>query len=839
MVRPSPAPTPPPNESIPHSSVSTPFSWSRLLRRLLIYGLLTVFVLTAGVIGGGYVYLRRSLPPVSETLTVAGLQTPVTVYRDALGIPHIVAGNRHDLYFAQGYITATDRLFQMDLTRRVASGRLSEIFGAESIETDRFFRNLMLRRASEASLAIHPQDVVETMQAYTEGVNTWIKQAKRELRLPPEFTLLRYEPEPWSVVDSISIPKLMAYELGRNWLDEIWRYQLIERIGAEQASELLAEYPADASTIMYHVSQYHPPLEELLADIPLPNSHLGSNNWVLAGERTATGLPLLANDPHLDIHTPAVWYQSHLILPAEELNVMGVTFAGMPGIVVGRNQQIAWGLTNLEPDVQDLYIERPNPEDPSEFLYNGSYEPAQTLEEPIQVKGWAEPIPHEVLVTRHGPIITPMSTEVKEPLNVMLALKWIGLQPTTEIAAVPGWNYARNWQDFRYALRLLQAPAQNFVFASVDGAIAYRGNGKIPIRRQGDGTLPVPGWTDEYEWQGFIPFEELPEVVNPKTGFIATANNKVIDDAYPYFLTSVWAPPYRQQRIVSKLETAENWRVEDMQALQNDFTDLQAATLLPILLSSLESVIATAAPTSLQQKALQILSGWDFVDCANSAAPTIWHTWYQEFQRELLVPVIGMDLWQRMFLTGDVITDRLILQASQGQVTSIFPTDGLTGIAERSFRATLEHLQKRLGSEVVNWTWGEMHTIAFMHPLGAVKPLDLFFNTSSLAVGGGSSTINKQSFDRTKPDFPVIIAAPWRFVADLSTSDRSWTILSPGQAGHPLSPHYRDQVQAWLQGKYEEQTLDITNLSKPLRLDLLPTIPATAKGVTPKNEAPL
>ncbi|MBZ8180965.1 penicillin acylase family protein [Oscillatoria salina] len=795
-------------------------SWSRLLRRLLIYGLLMVFVLTAGIIGCGYLYLRRSLPPVSGTLTVAGIQAPVTVYRDTSGVPHIVADNRHDLYFAQGYITATDRLFQMDLSRRAASGQLSEIFGSETIETDRFFRDLMLRRASEESLAAYPQDIVEILEAYTEGVNAWIEQAKRELRLPPEFTLLRYEPEPWSIIDSICIPKLMAYNLGTNWSDEVWRYQVTQRIGAEQASELLAEYPADAPTIMRYVSQYHPPLEELLATAPLPNLNLGSNNWVLAGEHTATGLPLLANDPHLYIQTPAIWYQSHLVLPGEELNVMGVTFAGMPGIVVGRNQEIAWGLTNLEPDVQDLYIERPNPDNPKEFLYQGSYEPAQVLVEPIYVKGRSEPILHEVLVTRHGPIITPLSTEVKEPLDVMLALKWTGHKPTTEIPAILGWNYARNWQEFRSSLRLFQAPAQNFVFASVDGTIAYRGNGEIPIRRQGNGTLPVPGWTDEYEWEGFIPFDELPEVVNPQAGFIATANNKVIDDGYPYFITSVWAPPYRQQRIVSQLETAENWRVEDMQALQNDFTDLQAANLLPILLSSLES-----AATPVQQQAIEILSNWDFVARADSAATAIWQTWYREFQKELLVPVIGTNLWERMFLTAEGITDRLILQASRGQVASIFPADGLTGVAERSFDTTLEHLQKRLGSAIADWKWGELHTVTFTHPLGVVKPLDLLFNTSSFAIGGGSSSINKQSSDRTKPDFPVIIAATWRFVADLSTPDRSWAILSPGQAGHPLSPYYRDRVQTWLQGNYLEQTLDLTNLSNSLRLDLLPTKP--------------
>ncbi len=807
------------------SSIASFVNWSYRFRRLLCFTLLIIFLLTTVVIWGGYSYLRRSLPAMSGNLFISGLQSPVSVYRDTLGAPHIVADNRHDLYFSQGYITATDRLFQMDLTRRAASGRLSEILGSDLVETDHFFRNLTLRRVSEASLAVYPQKVVEIMQAYAEGINAWIEQAKSEKRLPPEFLLLRYEPESWSAIDSISIAKLMAYDLGGNWLDEVWRYQLIERIGIEQASELLPEYPQDGPTVMRYISQLHLPLENLLATAPLPNPQLGSNNWVLAGERTKTGLPLLANDPHLGIRTPAIWYQSHLMLPAEELNVTGVTFAGMPGIVVGRNQWIAWGVTNLGPDVQDLYIEQSNPENPHEFLYNGSYEQAQVLTETIKVRGRKKLVPHETLVTRHGPIITPLSTELKEPLDVKLSLRWTALDPTAEIAAIISWNFARNWQEFREALRLFQAPAQNFVFASTDGKIAYRGNGKIPIRRKGDGTVPVPGWTDEYEWQSFIPFEELPEMVNPQDGFIATANNKVIDDTYPYFIASRWAPPYRQQRIVSQIETAENWGVEDMQALQNDFTDLQAATLLPIMLSVLKSTSSPKTRSSLDslnQQAIQILSSWDFVDSANIAAPAIWHTWYQEFQRQLLVPSIGMDLWQRMFLTADAITDRLIIQASRGQVASIFPADGLTGLAERSFNATIEHLQKQLGSAVTNWKWGDLHKVSFNHPLGSVKPLNYLLNTVPIAVGGGSRTVGNQSFERTKPDFPVIIAAPWRFVADLSTSDRSWTVLSPGQAGHPLSRYYRDQVQTWLQGEYEEQTLEIDNLSSPLQLHLLP-----------------
>lgn len=795
---------------------------------MLVNGLIAIFVLIGGILGGGYLYLRRSLPPLSGTLKIAGLLAPVTVYRDKSATPHIVAQNRHDLYFAQGYITATDRLFQIDATRRIASGKLSEVLGERFVETDKFYRNLTLRRAAEASVAAYPKDILEIMQAYADGVNAWINQAKKEKRLPPEFLLLRYEPEPWSLADSIIIVKFLAYNLSGNWFDEIWRYQLIERVGLDKAAELFPEYPADATTTMAYISQNHLPLEKLLATAQPPDPELGSNNWVLAGKKTATGLPLLANDPHLFTSAPAAWYQTHLVLKSKEgegLNVLGVAFAGMPGIVVGRNQHIAWGLTNLRADVQDLYIEKPNPENPYEFLYDERYEPAQVLVETIKVKGREKPIFHEVLVTRHGPIITPMSQDVEKPLDVKLALKWVSLEPTTEIAAIVNWNYARNWEEFREALRSFQGPGQNFVFASVDGTIAYRANAKIPIRRQGNGTIPVPGWTQEYEWQGFIPFEELPEVVNPVSGFIATANNKVIDDAYPYLIASSWAPPYREQCIVSQLQSAQNWRVKDMQALQNDFTDLQAAKLLPILLPALKSTSfgkAAASKNSLEQQAIKILSDWDFVNRADSNASAIWHGWYQELQKELLIPTAGMKLLPKMVLTFDIITDHLIVNASQGQVASILPEDGLAGLAKRSFHKALKNLKKRLGLNIADWQWGKLHTVTFNHPLGIVPLLDRLLNVGPIPIGGGFATVNNQSFERNKPNFPVILAGSWRFVTDLSTKEKSWTVLSPGQSGHPFSPHYRDWAKAWVKGEYQEHSLEISKLSHPLQLNLLP-----------------
>jgi penicillin amidase len=454
-------------------------------------------------------------------------------------------------------------LFQMDFSKQLASGTLGEILGPRGVEADKFYRLFGLRRAAEASLKQYPPEAMEMLVAYAQGVNAYIRSAVKNNTLPMEFRLLRYQPEEWLPVDSLTIGKYMAFNEGGHWAGLAFRYQLTQLVSEEKAMDLFPTYPEDGPTIIQAIKKQPVALNDLLQVADVPDPYIGSNNWVLSGAKSASGKPMLANDPHLSLSLPAIWYETNLAAPG--LNVSGVNIPGIPGILLGHNEHIAWGITNMGPDAMDLYIEKRNPNNKNEFEYMGKWEPATIYKEHIEVKG-ADPVEYEILTTRHGPIISEFAKDDKP--DTALALRWTALEPSTEIEAVRRFGLARDWNEFAQALNFFQAPAQNFVFASDDGTIAYKGNGLIPIRKKGNGSLPVPGWTDEYEWTGYIPWKELPTVVNPPEGFIATANNKIIDDSYPYHITDSWGDSYRATRIRQALESKAVFSEEDMQKLQ-------------------------------------------------------------------------------------------------------------------------------------------------------------------------------------------------------------------------------------------------------------------------------
>lgn len=812
--------------------------WGRV-----VVGILVTLALLVGVASGGiYVVLRRSLPQTEGELKLAGLRAPVSVYRDERGVPHIVASNEHDLYMAQGFVTAQDRLFQMDLFRRLVWGRLSEAFGASMIDNDRFLRTLMLGRAAEASLPAQPPDVVAALEAYAAGVNAYIEQAAAQKRLPPEFLLLGYTPEPWQPLHTVGIAKMMAMDLGGNWEDEVWRVLAGVRVGAERVTELWPVYPEDGpliigsapgATALADTAAGAARLADVLTEPGLAvaaaalqpyltganRADIGSNNWVLSGARTASGKPLLANDPHLGIQMPAIWYQTHLSIPDEDFDVIGVTFAGAPGIVIGHNRHIAWGVTNVGPDVQDLYIERPHPDDPYQFEYMGAYEQATVHREEIRVKGQDEPVIHEVIVTRHGPIISDVAGSEGNRPESRLALRWTAHDPSADLAAFLHINRATNWQEFREALRHFTVPAQNFVFAAVDGTIAYRAQGHVPIRRSGDGMLPVPGWTDEYEWEGFIPFDSLPELVNPPSGYIATANNKVIGDDYPHFLGNDWASPYRAARIVEVLAGLSGATTDDMIALQTDVANLQARLLLPILLPAAKAGLGAGngANHAAVEAALAQLEGWNYEDRPDSVAAALWHAWYAAIVHELYGADLGEDLFKQMPLIRQV-TDRLLLEAAAGQVSSWFGNRGLEGVAAAALRRAVAEL----GDNTPRW--GDLHQIRFDHPLGAVAVLQKLFSTKPYPVGGSGVAVFATGHNVRRIDAAPVTSGPvWRHVVDLSDpAGNSWDLNGAGQSGHPLSPHHHDQALAWTAGEYGRKLMDPGAFANMKELRLIP-----------------
>ncbi|USY53998.1 penicillin acylase family protein [Bacillus sp. 1780r2a1] len=788
-------------------------NWLKKKRWKITMTIFIVFLLLA-VITGVYFYwfLHKSLPQTEGKIEINGLKAEVSVYRDAAGTPHIEAKNQHDLFLAQGYVTAQDRIFQMDLSRRQASGMLSEVVGKQALERDKFFRTLGLRRAAEKSIALYSEEAISALHSYTEGVNQFIKEAKANNTLPVEFTILGYEPTEWSELDSLTIGKYMAFDLGGHWEGQAFRHYLLQNFSEDKALELFPSYPKDGPTIINSVKNSTLNIEKSFAKAVVPHEFNGSNNWVISGEKSASGFPILADDPHLGLATPAIWYETHLRSP--EVNVSGVIFAGIPGIILGRNDTIAWGVTNVGPDVQDLYIEKRNPENKHEFLYKDKWEPAEVIKETIPVKD-EKAVNYEVVITRHGPILSEFAHY--EEANTALSMRWTALDPSAELEAVLKFSKAKNWEEFKDTLEYFHTPAQNFVFASTDGTIAYRANGLIPIRKKGDSLLPVPGWTDEYEWNGYIPWDKLPTIVNPEKGYISTANNKIAGSEYPYHLSNIWAQPYRQQRIQDVLESKEKLNAKDMMHLQLDHYNLQAEEFTPILLEHLD----TSTLREIDKEALKTLEDWNFTDDTELAAPLLFHFWMEEIANVLFNEEISDDML-KLFIGKAQVVDQLLRQAHEGK-EGIWMAEngGLPNVLQKSLKNAVNRASSFQGETPANWKWGEVHAVTFTHPLSSVKPLHLLFNAKgSVPMRGSRVTVGAAGWNSETGE--VNHGASWRTVVDMKKPLESYNIVGPGQSGHVMSPWYLDQMNDWTEGAYH-----ITWMSEKYReaADLLILVP--------------
>ena len=760
-------------------------------RVLWFFGSLLILIVIAVIAAN--VFLARSLPETEGELTLPGLLKPITVVRDSSGVPHVSAGNEHDLYLAQGYIQAQDRLFQMDLSRRQASGELSEVIGEKAVKNDKYFRTLGLRRAAESSYDAYTSEGKEALDVFAEGVNLYIAELEESGKWPVEFTLLGYEPEPWTPVDSLTIGKYMAFDLGGNWEDQAFRQYLLQNFPKEKAYDLFPSYPKEGP---YNISKEDLDIEKSFAGAVIPYEFNGSNNWVVSGAKTETGKPLLADDPHLGLATPSVWYQMHLEAPT--VNVSGVIFAGIPGIILGHNENVAWGVTNTGPDVQDLYIEKRNPKNENEFAYKDKWEKAKIVDEPIKVKD-GKTIDYQVTITRHGPVVSEFAG--KSGKDKVLALRWTALDPSAELEAVLNMNKAKDWDEFEKALLKFETPAQNFVFASIDGTIAYKANGKIPIRKKGDSMLPVPGWTDEYEWKSYIPFDELPKTINPEEGFISTANNKVISDDYPYHISNNWAQPYRQMRIQEFLQANKKLTAGDMQSLQMDQVNLQAREFVPQFLK-----ILNGSSSKQEEQALEILQKWNEIDSADAAAPMIFNVWMKKIGDVLLTDEIPEETL-KLFNGRKSAIDELLREALEGKAGPwIEEAGGLEQVLAKALQKTLKELEATQGSDLADWEWGDYHQVRFDHPLSSVSPLNYLFNSDGgIPVGGSSVTVQAAAF---LDDGTVNHGGSWRFVIDLSDMNQAYHLVGPGQSGNVKSKWYHDQLEDWADGTYHKTILD-------------------------------
>jgi penicillin G amidase len=778
---------------------------------------IVIFVLIIGLLGFGSatVLVRRNWPTVEGSIQVPGLQGEVTVIRDSWGIPHVYASNTHDLFFAQGYVQAQDRFWQMEFSRRVGSGRLSEILGKATLENDRFIRTVGWQRAAALDLQNLDAETLSVLQSYSDGINAYIDANTGRLGL--EFTLLgligtRFEPEPWTPFNTLTWAKVMAWDLGGNMNNELLRARLVTRVGEPGLAALWPSYPQQHPVIVSY------PLSDATLEAVPEIAHqdflfgkgegIGSNSWVIAGNRTDTGMAYLANDPHLGIQMPAIWYEMGLhCVPLTAVcpyDVVGATFPGAPGVIIGHNGSIAWGVTNLGPDVQDLYIEKVNPQNPNQYEYLGEWEDMQIIQEVVQVAGHEDPVVVNVRITRHGPIINDVvgGTEQDWAFGWQpLALSWTALEggKSNLLRSVMLINRAQNWDEFRFALSFWDVPSQNFVYADVEGNIGYQSPGRIPIRAQGDGSLPVPGWTGEYEWVGTIPFDELPYSFNPPEGYILTANNAVVGPHYPYFLSRDWDPGYRAQRIVDLIEANTPISIDDIQAMQADNLPLWAQDVLPY-------ITALRSDDPHLEEAITLLQTWDGSSGRDSAAAAL----FEALRLHLLRLTYSDEL-------GESLTFRATSPLSMALVNHLSDPNSPwfnninTGQVERrddillqALDAAVAELSETLGKDMSKWRWGELHTATFTNAaLGqsGIGLIESIFNRGPVAVDGSIATLNNTGYSMANP-YTVRTVPSYRLIVDLGDLANSLAMHTTGQSGHPFHRHYDDMIDPWRNFEY-------------------------------------
>ncbi|WP_107764585.1 penicillin acylase family protein [Nocardioides terrigena] len=798
-------------------------------------------------------FALRPVPATTGEVEVPGLGAEVEVIRDTHGIAQVYADTDADLLRAQGYVHAQERFFEMDVRRHVTSGRLSELFGEDGLETDKVIRTMGWRRVAEQELAILDTETREALASYAEGVNAYI-QSHGPTEMAVEYTLLAatglsYEPEPWTPVDSLAWLKAMAWDLRGNMTDEVDRVLASLDHTPEEVARLYPEYPYDR----------HPPIvgsggvvdgvfeqnasgnatrnprrpaysrdmvdalegvRDAVARVPDlmgRGDGIGSNSWVVDGEHSATGAPLLANDPHLGVSMPGIWLQMGLhcrqITADCTLDSSGFTFSGVPGVIIGHNADIAWGFTNLGPDVTDLYLEKVEGET---WLQDDEAQPLDIRTETIEVRG-AEDFELQIRETAHGPLISDVSqefssvganapTDEPDPTGrgngYGVALQWTALEPGTTADAILALNRASNWDEFRAAAADFEVPAQNLVYADREGHIGYQAPGRIPIRKSGnDGRMPAEGWVSANDWTGeFVPFDGLPSVLDPEEGFVVTANQAVIGPDYPYFLTGDWDRGYRSTRIRQVLEEEGELSVDEMTRLQLDSTNPMAATLVPYLLD------VEDLPSGYYRDGQELLADWDFSQPADSAAAAyynvVWSnllrlTFHDELREDIRPD--GGDRWFG-------VVEQLLEDPAGPWWDDVDTeeTESRDDVLRQAMVDARDEMTRRQARDPGQWRWGHLHRLDLRSStLGesGIAPVERLLNRDGYEVGGGSSIVDATAWDASL-GYEVTSAPSMRMVVSLADLDRSRYINLTGVSGHPASSHYADQTELWVAGDY-------------------------------------
>jgi penicillin amidase len=840
--------------------------FGKILGRLLLGALIIAVVLSAGGIAYFKAYLPttvapKSFPQINGQLRLQGLDGPVDVYRDNMGVPHIYAGSLHDLFFAQGFVHAQDRFWQMDAWRHIGSGTLSEMFGDSQVNTDTFLRTLGWRQTAQAEWDGMGTESRAILQAYSDGVNAYLKDHSGAA-VSLEYAVLKllnpsYKIELWTPVNSLTWGKAMAWDLRGNMSEEVERAVLLKTLTPKQIDQLFPPYPADHPVIVNKIgdgsgaARANPTpqtvapqgvasaaLDAVARNVALLDSALGpqgdgigSNSWAISGKLTTTGKPILANDPHLAIQMPSIWYQVDLrctpMSDACPYEVAGFSFAGVPGVIIGHNDNIAWGFTNTGPDVMDLFIEKVNPDNPNQYETDGKWVDFQTRTETLSVGG-GKPVTITIRSTRHGPVISDSYGDLMDknprqskgfvpfkeragvylPQQYVIALAWTALKPSSPFEAIWGLDKAQNWEEFRAAARNFHVPAQNLLYADKQGNIGYQMPGDIPIRKNGDGRYPVPGWTGEYDWTAYVPFDQLPYTYNPSEGYIATANNEIPPAGYPYFITADWDYGYRANRIVDMIKSAPGkMDLIYVQKMQGDMYDANAAVFVPLLLQ------LDARSSMNQPTAIDLLKNWNYQAGPASAAAAV----FESFWRHLLQDTFRDDLPDDYQPDGGSRWNEVMRNLVRNpkdpfwdDKTTKDKVETMNDILARALTDGVNEVKGHFGGDVSKWKWGVLHAANFRNQtLGesGIGLIESLFNRGPYQVGGGEAIVDATGWS-VNDGYETNWLPSMRMVVDLNDLDSSVTIHTTGQSGHAFSPHYDDMAHIWANIAYYPMLYD-------------------------------
>jgi penicillin amidase len=756
---------------------------------------------------------KKSIPQNSGTLSLKGLTADVQVHRDNYGVPHIYAHNDNDTFFAQGFVHVQDRWWQMFLTSIVATGNVAKYLGHEALHVDRAIRTLGLNRLAQADIeSLRTENEYDMLEAYIRGVNAGIQHLKNTNKIPVEFTLLKISPPDWKMTDTLAIARLTTLHMSYGWLIEIERQRIVDLVGTEHAAEIDIHYPHTNPVALPQGNQTYQWLTDgrLEAFIgPLLRPQGGSNNWSVNKTITTDGQTYLCNDPHLGLLSPSVWYENHLCSPDNEIT--GVSMPGLPMVLLGHNRHIAWGATLAFTDIQDTFVETFTNEQATHYIYDGKQLPSILVEETIEIKD-KKPHTERIIYTQHGPVIS----DVADYPNKKITLRSMALLSNRMLLGFARLGRATSWDEFVMACSLIEAPSLNLAYADNKGNAGYYMTGKVPIRAGKNGQLPRNGSLREQDWVGFVPFDKMPHALNPTRGFNYSCNHKIVDDSFPYYLGNEWMNGYRAKRFEQLMDMHKTVGIQNFKAFQNDFLCLPGMEMQEVL----RQWAHTPAVAQLSAQAQAMLSAflkWDGMLDADTTGGTI----YQVLKQHLIDLVIGTVLGKKLndrfkgappvpiayplteFYGHDTTAVLRIMQNAQSWWNK--QAGGTDAIWLQVLEDTYKWLRHKLGNGVEKWQWGKLHVLTISHAFGQKQPTDEIFNIKVGAIGGDTDTLCQMGFTPHKPydGAGMMVGPSWRQIINTTDFSKSLCILPPGQSGNLASPHYKDQLEMWLNGQYK------------------------------------